>query len=73
MTVDKNERAFVGMDNPRHDHYRRMFTKEFGTKRMFALRPKIEAIAERLIDELAAHGGARRISSPRSRCRCRRS
>jgi cytochrome P450 len=54
VTVDKNERAFVGMDNPRHDHYRRMFLKEFGTKRMFALRPKIEAIAERLIGELVA-------------------
>lgn len=54
VTVDKNERAFVGMDNPRHDHYRRMFTKEFGTKRIFALRPKIAAIADRLIDDLVA-------------------
>ena len=54
VTVDRNERAFVGMDNPRHDHFRRMFTREFGTKRMFALRPKIEAIAQRLIAELAA-------------------
>ena len=32
VVVDKNERAFVGMDNPRHDHYRRMFAKEFGAK-----------------------------------------
>lgn len=54
VTVDKNERAFVGMDNPRHDHYRRMFTKEFGTKRIAALRPKIAAIADRLIDDLVA-------------------
>lgn len=52
VVVDKQERAFVGMDNPRHDHYRRMFTREFGTKRIFALRPKVEAIANRLIDEL---------------------
>jgi len=52
VVVDKQERAFVGMDNPRHDQYRRMFTKEFGTKRMFALRPRIEAIAHRLIDAL---------------------
>jgi len=52
--VDKHERAFVGMDNPRHDHYRRMFTREFGTKRIFALRPRIEAIAHRLIDALMA-------------------
>ena len=52
VTVDKNERAFVGMDNPRHDHYRRMFTKEFSAKRMMALRPKITAIVNRLIDDL---------------------
>ena len=54
VVVDKEERAFVGMDNPRHDHYRRMFTKEFSTKRMIALRPKMAAIANRLIDALIA-------------------
>jgi cytochrome P450 len=54
VVVDKEERAFVGMDNPRHDHYRRMLTKEFSTKRMMALRPKMAAIANRLIDELMA-------------------
>lgn len=54
VVVDKQERAFVGMDNPRHDLYRRMFTREFGTKRIFALRPKVEAIARRLIDGLIA-------------------
>jgi cytochrome P450 len=54
VVVDRQERAFVGMDNPRHDHYRRMFTKEFGTKRIFALRPQITAIANRLIDDLMA-------------------
>jgi cytochrome P450 len=54
VVVDKEERAFVGMDNPRHDHYRRMLTKEFSTKRMMALRPKMTAIANRLIDELMA-------------------
>src|SRR5689334_1669961 len=25
VAIDKRERAFVGMDNPRHDQYRRMF------------------------------------------------
>ena len=52
--VDKEERAFVGMDNPLHDHYRRMFTKEFTAKRMIALRAKMAAIANRLIDALIA-------------------
>ena len=54
--VDKQERAFVGMDNPRHDFYRRMFTREFSTKRMAAMRPRVVAIASGLIDELAASG-----------------
>ena len=56
VVVDKHERAFVGMDNPRHDHYRRMFTREFGTKRIFALRTKVTAIANRLIDDLSKLG-----------------
>jgi len=52
IVVDKEERAFVGMDNPRHDHFRRMFTREFSTRRMLALRPRISAIAHELIDDL---------------------
>ena len=56
VTVDKNERAFVGMDNPAHDVYRRMFTREFSVRRMQALKPQISAIAEQLIDEMEAHG-----------------
>lgn len=56
VTVDRNERAFVGMDNPAHDRYRRMFTREFSVRRMLALEPKIAAIAERLIDELEGRG-----------------
>ncbi len=56
VTVDRNERAFVGMDNPAHDHYRRMFTREFSVRRMLALKPRIQAIADAVIDELAAQG-----------------
>ena len=52
VVIDKQERAFVGMDNPRHDHFRRMFTREFGSKRLLALRPRISAIAHELIDDL---------------------
>lgn len=54
--IDKLERAFVGMDNPRHDHYRRMFTKEFTTRRMLALKPKIEALTDGLLDAMEAAG-----------------
>ncbi len=52
VAIDKQERAFVGMDNPRHDHYRRMFAPEFTVKRMLALVPRIEAITHELIDDM---------------------
>ena len=55
-TIDKLERAFVGMDNPRHGHYRRMFMKEFTMKRMQALRPKIEALTDQLLASMANKG-----------------
>ena len=54
--IDKMERAFVGMDNPLHDHYRRMLTKEFTTKRMMALRSSIERITDDLLDAMEAKG-----------------
>ncbi|HTO51344.1 MAG TPA: cytochrome P450 [Burkholderiales bacterium] len=56
VTVDRNERAFVGMDNPAHDRHRRMFTREFSVRRMLALKPQIATIAEGVIDELVARG-----------------
>lgn len=39
-----------------HDRWRRMVGKWFTMKRMQALRPKIEATADRLIDEMLEHG-----------------
>jgi cytochrome P450 len=54
--IDKLERAFVGMDNPRHGHYRRMFMKEFTMKRMQALRPKIETLTDQLLAAMADKG-----------------
>ena len=56
VAVDNNERAFVGMDNPEHDRYRRLFTREFSVRRMQALKPKIAAIAESLMDEMERAG-----------------
>lgn len=58
VAIDKQEKAFVGMDNPEHDHYRRMFTKEFSARRMMALKPKIEALANQLIDNMKAKGSS---------------
>jgi len=56
VMVDKNERAFVGMDNPDHDAYRRMFTREFSYKRLQSLTPQIRAIVDRLADDIVANG-----------------
>ena len=56
VVVDKRERAFVGMDNPRHDHYRHMMIKEFSLKRMTELRPEIQAITDRLLDRIEEKG-----------------
>ncbi len=52
VAIDKQERAFVGMDNPQHDHYRRMLSGEFTVKRMLALKPRIEQITNELIDDM---------------------
>jgi len=56
VVVDRGERAFVGMDNPDHDRYRRMVTQEFSVPRMRALEPEIAAIADRLLDRMIADG-----------------
>ncbi|MFD8964376.1 cytochrome P450 [Streptomyces sp. NPDC059568] len=39
-----------------HQRWRRMLTKWFTAKRMAALRPEIEAMADRLVDEMVEHG-----------------
>ena len=54
--IDKAERSFVGMDNPRHDMFRRMLTKEFTAKRMLALKPQIQSITDDLLDQMERHG-----------------
>ena len=54
VAADRNERAFVGMDNPAHDQFRRFFQREFSARHMTALKPAIAAIAEQLLDEFMA-------------------
>ncbi|MDV7242708.1 MULTISPECIES: cytochrome P450 [Rhodococcus] len=43
---------FVAMDPPQHDDLRRILAKEFTPRRMAAMRPTIERIANDLIDEI---------------------
>ncbi|HEX4225885.1 MAG TPA: hypothetical protein VHZ97_26205 [Pseudonocardiaceae bacterium] len=41
-----NNPSFITMDNPGHDRYRRMFTRDFMIKRVEALRPRIQSIVD---------------------------
>lgn len=50
------EPAFIRMDPPEHGHFRRMLTREFMIKRVEAMRPRIEEIFGRLLDELVKRG-----------------
>ncbi|MFJ9445107.1 cytochrome P450 [Kitasatospora sp. NPDC101235] len=45
---------FVKMDPPRHTSYRRMLIGEFTLRRLNALRPRIQAVVDRLLDQLEA-------------------
>lgn len=48
---------FVAMDPPQHDDLRRILAREFTPRRMAALRPTIERIANELIDEMLKADG----------------
>jgi cytochrome P450 len=55
--VFKNEMArTLPQAGPEHQRWRRMITKWFTVKRMNALRPHIEAMADRLIDDMVKQG-----------------
>jgi hypothetical protein len=47
-------KAFVNMDNPRHDVMRRMVTRDFTAKRAASMRAKIQRLADGLLDDMLA-------------------
>ncbi len=49
--------VFPRMDDPEHARLRRMLTKDFTVKRVQALRPRIEQLANELIDTMIESGG----------------
>lgn len=49
-----NSPTFMTRDNPDHDIQRRMLTRDFTVKRIEAMRPKIQATLDRLIDDMLA-------------------
>src|SRR3954447_8090618 len=48
------EPSFIVMDDPEHARMRRMLTAAFAIKRVETLRPAIQRIADRLIDDMLA-------------------
>jgi cytochrome P450 len=50
-------KIFPRMDDPEHAVLRRMLTKDFTVKRVNALRPEIEKMANEFIDRMVASGG----------------
>jgi cytochrome P450 len=50
----KQKRTFITMDDPEHARLRRMVTAPFAIKRVEALRPAIQKIADGLIDDMLA-------------------
>jgi cytochrome P450 len=48
----RRSRAFISMDNPEHNVYRRMLTGDFTVRRVEAMRPRIQAIVDELLDAM---------------------
>ncbi|GAA0985642.1 cytochrome P450 [Acrocarpospora macrocephala] len=50
------ERTFLRMDNPDHDHYRKMLTREFTVKAVQRLSPRVQQMIDGLIDDMLTKG-----------------
>ncbi|MEU1310915.1 cytochrome P450 [Streptomyces cinnamoneus] len=48
---------FVNMDPPQHTRYRRLLSKHFTVRRVRELRPRIQEMTDRLLDEMESTGG----------------
>ncbi|MFC5721219.1 cytochrome P450 [Streptomyces gamaensis] len=54
----------LGVDDPEHARQRRMLISQFGVKRVNAMRPRIQEIVDRLVDDMLAKGpGAELVSA----------
>ena len=63
------ENHMLNRDGDDHRRLRRLVTKAFTPKRVEQLRPRIQAIADELLDAVEARG--RWICRPSTRSRCR--
>lgn len=55
-SVGQKHIPFLRLDPPEHDRLRRMLSREFIVKRIDGLRPAIESIVDRFIEQLLAAG-----------------
>ncbi|MFI9802955.1 cytochrome P450 [Streptomyces sp. NPDC052301] len=46
----------IGVDDPLHARQRRMLIPSFGVKRMNAIRPRLQSLVDRLLDDMLAKG-----------------
>jgi len=56
VTTVKNYKTFLTMDPPDHTLFRRMLTGEFTAKRMDELKPKVDSLVDRMLDDIIAEG-----------------
>lgn len=54
VAATAQRRSFLNMDDPDHAQQRRLLTVDFTIRRMEAMRPKVQAIVDRLIDDMLA-------------------
>jgi cytochrome P450 len=54
MIADKADKSFLRLDAPEHDRLRRMVTRDFTVAQVQKLRPFIQQIVDKLIDDLEA-------------------
>ncbi|MET8546146.1 cytochrome P450 [Kitasatospora sp. NPDC004799] len=50
--LNTGQPTFIRMDAPEHTHFRRMLTGEFMIKKVQALRPEVQRIADELLDKM---------------------
>ena len=56
--VEAMSNMLINMDPPKHSRYRRLVAAIFTPRRVEALRPRVEAIAKQVVDEVASQGTA---------------
>ena len=66
--IKKGQRSMARIDPPRHDQQRRMVSRDFAIKEIETMRPYVEELVDRLLDDMESAGGpvdlAKALSEP---------